>query len=185
VLTPGTIDVYQVNAPWTEGKITYNNAPALGTQLFSAVSVTGTGYLSLDVTPTVQAWLNGTLANNGIALVPTPGSSISASFNSKENVLTSHTAQLTPVLVSAGPQGPQGPQGPGGPQGQQGPHGTTGVQGQAGPQGPKGDTGAIGPPGLMGMTGAPGPAGPAGTNAYAPLSQPPPVSTLSGRGSPR
>jgi hypothetical protein len=42
VLTSGTTDVYQVNGPWSEGKITYNNAPALGTKLFSAVSVTGT-----------------------------------------------------------------------------------------------------------------------------------------------
>ena len=70
VLTAGTMDVYQVSGSWSEGKITYNNAPALGTKLFSAVSVTSTGYLSLDLTSTVQAWLNNTLANNGIALVP-------------------------------------------------------------------------------------------------------------------
>jgi hypothetical protein len=56
-------------------------------------------YLSLDVTSTVQAWLNGTLTNNGIALVPSSGSKI-------------HTARLPLVLVSAGPQGPQGAQGP-------------------------------------------------------------------------
>jgi hypothetical protein len=70
VLTPGTIDVYQVSGSWSEGKITWNNPPALGTQLFSAVPVTSAGYLSLDLTSTVQAWLNNTLANNGIALVP-------------------------------------------------------------------------------------------------------------------
>jgi hypothetical protein len=51
VLTSGNMDVYQVNGSWSEGKITYNNAPALGTQLFSAVSVICPGYLSLDVTP--------------------------------------------------------------------------------------------------------------------------------------
>jgi hypothetical protein len=50
VLTPGTMDVYQVNGSWSEGSITYNNAPALGTKLFSAVSVTKTGFLSLDLT---------------------------------------------------------------------------------------------------------------------------------------
>ena len=121
VLTAGTMDVYQVNGSWSEGKITWNNAPALGTQLFSAVSVSNTGYLSLDLTSTVQAWLNSTLANNGIALVPTSGSSISVSFDSKENILTSHTAQLSLVLVSAGPQGPQGPQGPSGATGPAGP----------------------------------------------------------------
>jgi hypothetical protein len=80
VLTSGTMDVYQVSGSWSEGKVTWNNPPGLGTQLLSAVSVTSTGYLSLDLTSTVQAWLNGTLANNGIALVPSSGSTIWASF---------------------------------------------------------------------------------------------------------
>jgi len=171
VLTPGTMDVYQVNSAWSEGKITYNNAPALGTKLFSAVSVTSTGYLSLDLTSTVQAWLNGTLANNGIALVPSLGSNISVSFDSKENLLTSHTAQLGLVLVSAGPQGPQGPQGAQGPQGPAGPAGAQGPQGAVGPVGPQGPagasgttgaTGATGPPEAQGSTGPFGPVGPQG-----------------------
>ena len=174
VLTSGTMDVYQVNGSWSEGKITYNNAPALGTKLASAVSVTSPGYLSLDLTSTVQAWLNGTLANNGIALVPSSGSAISVSFDSKENILTSHTAQLSVVLVSAGPQGPQGPQGvpgPAGPAGAQGPKGDTGATGPQGLKGdvgatgavgPQGPTGATGPQGLMGVTGAQGPPGPTG-----------------------
>jgi Collagen triple helix repeat (20 copies) len=152
VLTSGTMDVYQVSGSWSEGSITWNTAPALGTKLFSAVSVSKTGFLSLDLTPTVQAWLNGTLANNGIALVPSTGSAISVSFDSKENILTSHVAQLPLVLVSAGAQGPQGPQGPAGPQG------TVGSQGPTGAQGPQGVMG------LTGATGPIGPQGPAGTN---------------------
>lgn len=55
VLTSGIMDVYQVNGAWSEGTITYNNAPSLGTKLLSAVPVTSAGYLSLDLTPTVQA----------------------------------------------------------------------------------------------------------------------------------
>jgi hypothetical protein len=164
VLTPGTMDVYQVNGSWSEGSITYNTAPALGTKLFSAVSVTKTGFLSLDLTSSVQAWLNGTLTNNGIALVPSTGTAISVSFDSKENILTSHVAQLPLVLVSAGPQGPQGPQGAQGPQGTVGPQGQTGA---TGPGGPAGAVGATGPQGVMGLTGATGPIGPqgpAGTN---------------------
>jgi hypothetical protein len=168
VLTSGAMDVYQVNGSWSEGKITYNSAPALGTKLFSAVSVSSTGYLSLDMTSTVQAWLSGTQANNGIALVPSSGSKISVSFDSKENIFTSHNAQLNLVLVSAGPQGPQGPQGVQGPQGLTG---AVGPQGAAGPAGPAGATGLTGPAGqqgpqglmgLTGMTGATGAAGPAG-----------------------
>ena len=95
VLTSGTMDVYQVNGSWSEGAITWNTAPTLGTKLFSAVSVTKAGFLSLDLTSTVQSWLNGTLTNNGIALVPTSGSGISVSFDSKENILTSHVAGAT------------------------------------------------------------------------------------------
>src|ERR1700732_4815632 len=34
VLASGTMDVYQVNGSWSEGSITSNNAPALGTKLF-------------------------------------------------------------------------------------------------------------------------------------------------------
>jgi Chaperone of endosialidase/Collagen triple helix repeat (20 copies) len=155
VLTSGTMDVYQVNGSWSEGSITHNNAPALGTKLFSAVSVTKAGFLSLDLTSTVQSWLNGTLTNNGIALVPTSGSSISVSFDSKENILTSHVADLSLVLVSAGPQGQQGLQGPQGVQGPQGPTGPAGQQGMPG---------LMGLTGLTGATGSTGPQGPAGTN---------------------
>jgi hypothetical protein len=158
VLTSGTMDVYQVKGSWSEGTITYNNAPALGTKLFSAVSVTSPGYLSLDMTSTVQSWLNATLANNGIALVPSSGSPISVSFDSKENVFTSHTAQLPLILVSAGSQGPPGPQGPAGQTGPQGSQGPQGAQGQQGIPGLMGATGATG------STGATGAQGPAGTN---------------------
>jgi hypothetical protein len=152
VLASGTMDVYQVNGAWSERTITWNNAPALGNQILSAVAVTKPGYLSLDVTSTVQAWLNGTLTNYGIALVPSSGSKILVSFDSKENILTSHTAELRPILVAVGPQGPQGLQGP------QGPAGLPGAQGPQGRQGPQGLTGAVGPQGLA------GPAGPAGIN---------------------
>lgn len=132
VLTSGTMDVYAVNGSWSESTITYNTAPPLGNKLLSAVSISKAGYLSLNLTSTVQAWLNGTLPNNGIALVPSSGSQISASFDSKENILTSHSGNLSLVLVSAGPQGPPGPQGV---EGQQGPAGSQGPIGPAGPIG--------------------------------------------------
>jgi Collagen triple helix repeat (20 copies) len=173
VLTSGTMDVYQVGGSWSEGSITYNTAPVLGTKLFSAVSVTKTGFLSLDLTSSVQAWLSGTLVNNGIALVPSSGSPIFVSFDSKENIFTSHVADLSLVLVSAGSVGPQGPQGVQGPQGAVGPQGSTGAtgpagsngtNGAAGPQGPGGSTGATGATGPMGPMGLLGPQGPAGTN---------------------
>jgi hypothetical protein len=162
VVASGTMDVYQVSAPWSEGTITFNTAPALGTKVLSGVSVTKTGFLSLDLTSTVQAWLNGTQANNGIALVPRSGSTISVSFDSKENTVTSHFAQLTLVLVSVGPQGPQGIPGQQGPQGQQGPTGAQGPTGLQGPAGAQGPQGTQGPQGSQGPSGPAGPQGPAG-----------------------
>ena len=156
VLTSGTVDVYQVNGSWSEGSITYNNAPTLGAKLFSAVPVTKTGFLSLDMTSSVQSWLTGSLTNNGIALVPTTGSAISASFDSKENIFTSHPADLDLVLVSAGPQGQTGATGPAGPIG---PNGANGAPGSAGAQGIQGIAGPVGPTGATGPQGPQGPIG--------------------------
>lgn len=153
VLTSGTMDVYAINAPWSATTINYNNAPALGTKILSAVPVSTTGYVSLNVTSTVQAWLNGAQANYGIALVPTSGSSILASIDSSSNILTSHPVQLNLVLVSAGPQGPTGATG------------ATGATGPMGPQGPQGATGAAGTTGVVGPQGPAGPQGQAGLGA--------------------
>jgi len=161
-LISGTMDVYAVNGSWSASTITYNNAPALGSKILSAVPVSTTGYISLNLTSTVQAWLNGTLPNYGIALVPTSGSSILASIDSIDNILTSHPAQLNLVLVSAGPPGPQGPTGPTGATGLQGPPGATGATGATGPSGPAGSAGPQGPPGAQGPAGPAGAQGPQG-----------------------
>jgi len=193
VASSGTWDVYAVAGSWSASTITYNNAPALGSKILSKVPISTTGYVELNITPTVQSWLNGTLANNGIALVQTSGSSILASIDSLVNILTSHPAELDLVLVSAGPQGPAGPQGatgatgatgPAGPQGTAGPTGATGPQGpqgqtgatgsqgpvgSQGPAGPTGATGAQGPIGLTGATGATGAIGPVGPQGPAGL----------------
>ena len=162
VLASGTVDVYEVSGSWSESSIAYKNAPALGNKILSAVPISKTGYLSMDVTSTVQSWLNGALTNDGIALVPTQGSRVSISFDSKENILTGHSPELDLVLASAGEQGPPGPQGaqgPPGPTGPQGPDGATGPAGPAGPSGPQGATGPQGPAGPQGPTGPQGPPG--------------------------
>jgi Kelch motif/Collagen triple helix repeat (20 copies)/Galactose oxidase, central domain len=160
--TAGTVDVYAVSGPWSASTITYNNVPALGSKILSTVPVSATGFVSLNVTSAVQAWLNGTQPNNGIALVPTPGSLVLASIDSIDNILTSHLAQLNLVLVSAASQGPQGPQGPSGPAGATGATGAAGPTGATGPPGLAGSTGPAGPQGLTGATGPVGPQGPAG-----------------------
>ncbi|HET9304817.1 MAG TPA: DNRLRE domain-containing protein [Candidatus Sulfotelmatobacter sp.] len=167
VTTSGTFDVYLINTSWSESTISYNTAPTLGAKVNTApILVMGSkrNFIDVDVTAAAQAWLGGS-PNYGIALVPSSGSSISVSFDSKENTSTSHDPELSVSMISAGPQGPIGPTGPTGPQGPiglsgpQGPKGDTGATGAVGPQGP---TGATGPQGLMGLTGAQGPPGPTG-----------------------
>src|SRR5712672_2206754 len=163
VTTSGTFDVYLVTSLWTEGAITFSRAPTLGAKVTSAVMIPTSkrNFIDVDVTPAVQAWLGSPTPapNYGIALVPSSGSSISVSFDSKENTSTSHDPELSVALISAGAPGQQGPQGLSGPTGPAGPAGAIGTQGTPGPTGPRGDTGATGVQGPKGDIGAAGPPG--------------------------
>lgn len=124
VTTAGTFDVYEVTGSWTEGTITYNNAPPLGAKVASAIMIQASKryFIDVDVTQAVQDWLNQVQGNYGLGLVASSGSSISVSFDSKENTSTSHDPELIVSLISVGPQGPQGPTGPAGATGAQGSH---------------------------------------------------------------
>jgi len=153
----GTFDVYLVGSAWAEDAITYNTAPKLGAKVASAIPVSTSmakDYVVVNVTPAVQAWLNGT-SNNGLALVPSAGSTISVTFNSKESTTASHDPDIDVELVSAGPQGPMGFPGAPGPQGPAGATGATGAAGATGNQGPTGATGPAGPQGVRGPQGLP------------------------------
>ena len=134
----GKFDVYQLNGSWTEGGLTYNNAPALGTSATgnNPVSFSGSSvnqFIVIDITSLVQAWANGSLSNNGLALAITTTSG-GVAFDSKEAITTSHQPELEIALNGAqgppGPQGPQGPAGAAGPEGPAGPQGVAGANGQ-------------------------------------------------------
>ena len=163
----GSLDVHLATSAWSENTITFQNAPTLGTLVASAVAISARQkFIDIDITDAVTAWLSGS-PNNGIVLSPSLGSSISVAFDSKENLLTGHNAEIQLVLVSAGPQGVQGetgPQGPKGATGATGPAGPRGLTGAVGPQGPQGLTGPEGPQGVPGasIVGPQGPAGPPG-----------------------
>jgi N-acetylneuraminic acid mutarotase len=176
VAAKGSFDIYQLNDSWNESTLTYNTPPpplgasATGGHPISITTSSMNQFLLIDVTSLVQGWLNGTIANNGIALALTTGSNGSFSFDSKESLLTGNGPELEIALAGAvGPQGPQGPAGPAGAQGSQGPAGPKGDTGAIGAQGPIGQTGPQGLQGPMGLTGAqgaqgdPGPAGSQGT----------------------
>jgi hypothetical protein len=142
VTTAGSFNVDLVSGSWTEKTITYDLQPAMGSTIASIVPLTSASklkYVEIDITSTVQAWLNGTEQNDGIALVA--NSPLVASFTTKENTGTSHPPELDIVFYGSGAQGPQGPAGP---QGPQGPEGLTGPMGPVGPGGPQGPVGPVG-----------------------------------------
>lgn len=91
----GTFNVDYVNGAWVESTIDASNAPPLGSTIASNVNVTTADknqYILVNVTSAVQAWLNGSEANNGLALVA--DGSFDATFDSKENTTTSHPPEL-------------------------------------------------------------------------------------------
>ena len=172
---PGPIDIRPIAGAWTEATLSASNAPPMGASI-GTLNISATDeeqYVTADVTSLVQGWLNGSIAEFGIALLPTIADPARITFDSKESIATSHAPELEVIPVGpAGPQGPPGPQGPAGPVGPQGPPGATGATGATGPQGapgPVGPTGATGPQGPPGPDGAPGPQGPPGaTGAQGP-----------------
>ncbi len=152
--TPGSITVSPVSSAWSEYAVTYSSLPAAGSSIGTvAVSQVGS-YVTLDITTTVQSWLTSPTTNNGLALTATIAA---VQFDSKENDLTAHPAQLDITLTSQGATGASGPAGATGPAGPQGPSGANGLPGAQGP------AGANGAPGSNGVAGATGPAGPSGS----------------------
>jgi hypothetical protein len=102
VTTAGSFNVDYVNGTWSENTITYSISPALSNTIASGVTITEAGknqYILIDVTPAVEAWLNGSQANDGLALVA--NSTFNASFDSKENTTTSHPPELDLVFASS------------------------------------------------------------------------------------
>lgn len=151
--TAGAVSIAPVNGAWGEYSVTYASLPTLGSVATTAQVSQAGEYVAVDVTGLVQAWVTAPATNNGLALT---AASAVVEFDSKENDLTGHAAELDVTLVSTGATGLAGPQGlqgvagavgPQGPQGIQGPMGATGaqgLQGVAGPQGPQGPPGSSG-----------------------------------------
>ena len=155
VAAKGSFDVYQLNSAWSESTLTYATpapTPGLSATGGHPISITAASinqFLLIDITALAQAWVNGSIPNNGIALGLTSATG-TFSFDSKESLLTGNGPELELAFASPGPSGPQGIQGPPGQQGIQG------VPGPMGLQGPPGVDGAIGPQGQQGPQGVAG-----------------------------
>jgi hypothetical protein len=103
VTKAGSFNVDYVNGTWSESTITASTAPALGTTIAASVPLTTADknqYVLIDITSAVQAWLNGSPADDGIALVG--NSPVDATFDSKENTTTSHPPELDIVFAGGG-----------------------------------------------------------------------------------
>jgi hypothetical protein len=73
VTSAGTFDVFEINTPWSEASLNFTNAPtpgvsATGSKPVSVSSANCNQFVLVDITTLVQDWVNGTVANNGIAL---------------------------------------------------------------------------------------------------------------------
>lgn len=142
VSAPGTFNVNYVLGSWSEKGITGRTVPAIGATVVSGVVVSAgmTGkFLVIDITPALDAWLDGIVTNDGLAFVG--DSAIDVVFTSKENTAASHPPELDIIFNANGLQGTPGPQGPQGLQGPAGPQGPQGYVGITGPQGPPGPAG--------------------------------------------
>jgi hypothetical protein len=106
VTTAGSFNVDFVNGSWVESTITSSLSPALGTTIEASVPITTAEknqYILIDITSAAQAWLTGSQANDGIALVA--NGTFDASFDSKENTTTSHPPELDIVVAGGGGSG--------------------------------------------------------------------------------
>src|SRR5262249_4413669 len=121
----GAIDGLDVTTPWAEGTATWNSPPVPGATLGTIQVQAGNQWVGLDITTEVQTWLSTPSLNHGLELVASVTAPTTAvQLDAKENVSTSHQAQLQIVL-----QGAAGATGPAGPAG------ATGATGPAGPAG--------------------------------------------------
>jgi hypothetical protein len=103
LLAAGSVSVHQVTGPWDEDTLTAARQPSLGAALPEPLVLTETmpflEYLSIDVTPAVQAWLAGA-PNQGFAL--RGDGAVDVELVSKEN-LTIQRA-ITLEIVPGDPQ---------------------------------------------------------------------------------
>lgn len=89
----GTFDIVSVGGAWNERTVTWATAPALIQVEAAGLVPVQDQFVAVDLTELVKNWVDGTITNNGIAIVPNT-SSINVLFDSKENTETSHQPRL-------------------------------------------------------------------------------------------
>jgi hypothetical protein len=65
---PGEIHCHQILEPWTEAVVTWNNRPAIGPDVYLFPNITGFGHFFCKITALAQGWVDGSIANDGLAI---------------------------------------------------------------------------------------------------------------------
>jgi hypothetical protein len=87
VAKSGSVDVYRLNSGWSENTVTYNSGVTLGEsatdgQPIANITSSLNQFFLIDITSLIQSWIDGSVANNGMALVLATSKG-SFSFDSK------------------------------------------------------------------------------------------------------
>lgn len=100
--TERTITAYRVTSPWSEGEVTWNNAPGIQESVGSIdiiISKESVGeYQGIDITSLVREWLNGSKPNYGV-LLRTIESGAGFTFYTRES--GSHESHLSILFDAA------------------------------------------------------------------------------------
>jgi len=96
---PRTITSYRINSNWTEMGVTWDNQPAFAESYGSASIMANDswGYVSLDVTNLVQAWVNGAYSNYGVMV---RGPEVSGTDSSWRQFATRHTTYVPQLVIT-------------------------------------------------------------------------------------
>jgi len=103
VYSAGAVNISEVTSPWTEISVTYATQPSVGATVALGIPITlPNTFVLLDVTSVVQGWVMTPSTNSGLEISAQGATSVV--FDSKENVNTSHEAELEILLAPAPPQ---------------------------------------------------------------------------------
>ncbi|MDP9352378.1 MAG: DNRLRE domain-containing protein, partial [Chloroflexota bacterium] len=64
------MEIYANTSAWDEAKVTWNSSPAKGNYKYGSPTSSVPGWNSMWVSGLVRHWVNGSLANNGLRLMP-------------------------------------------------------------------------------------------------------------------
>jgi len=101
VLSTQTVNVHRITANWADNTVTFNNfGGAYDPAVVGSYLTDGLGWRSVDVTPLVQGWIDGTYPNYGLLIEQ--GSSLGSAYPSSEYINVAVRPMLKICWTSGG-----------------------------------------------------------------------------------